>query len=55
MRGLVTPFANMSSVAITLHGSLLTSVVGTSNTLLCVGHGNQSLNGVVMFNVSSEW
>lgn len=55
MRGLVTPFANMSSVAITLHGSLLTSVVGTSNTLLCVGHGDQHKNGVVMFNVSSEW
>ena len=55
LRGACAPFANMSSVAQSLHATTLSSLVGSTDTLICVAWSNQSSKGLMMFNISSEW
>lgn len=54
-RGLAHPFANMSSVMQSLHGTLLTNAIGSSDSYLWVAHTNQGSDGLVLFNLTSNW
>ena len=54
-RGLAHPFANMSSVMQSLHGTLLTNAIGSSDSYLWVAHTNQGSDGLVLFNLTSPW
>lgn len=55
MRGLAHPYANMSSVHQTLHATVRGNLVGSGDSYLWVAHGSQSSNGLVLFNLTSNW
>lgn len=54
-RGLAHPFANMSTLCQSLHGTILTNAIGSSDSYLWVAHTNQGSDGLVLFNLTSAW
>ena len=54
-RGLAHPFANMSSMYQSFHGTLLTNAIGSSDSYLWVAHTRQGSDGLVLFNLTSNW
>ena len=54
-RGLSHPFANMSSVCQSFHGTLLTNAIGSSDSYLWVAHTRRGSDGLVLFNLTSPW
>jgi hypothetical protein len=56
-RGLAAPLAALSTSGVigSLHGTVISEWLGTTDKFLCVGVVGQGDRGMLLFNVSSEW
>jgi len=51
-RGLAQPIANLGSA---LHGQVLSGLIGSSDSWLCMAVTSQGSSGAVLFNITSDW